>query len=534
MKNRDGVVRLFSRVMSFALALALGSANAELAGDVSAGRVVLGEGRNDSLVVPLFKSRVLRLSEPAARVSVGNPDIADILIVRASQLYVLGKDLGTTNVHLWDRSDELIGTVSVEVAPDLEALKYKLYQMFPGEDIKVFAVQRSIALQGTVSSVSVMTAALQLARAYLAQIQTSQKAVEFKQQDQSQREDQSVGEVINLLMVGGGQTVMLEVKVAEIARTELKRMNARFNAINARSGEWKWGGVNGGATFPDALFGSEALRRSVPGGDGGPLSGLAPLSPAIDEFMPNAATIADQGMFASFLSNNTLFNLVLDVAKEKGLAKILAEPTLTTLAGQEAKFLSGGEFPIPVPRGDDGVTIVFKEFGVGLNFLPMVVAPGVINVKLNISVSELVNSNSIGITSDDATSTFLVPALSKRSASVTVELREGQTMGIAGLINENLREVVTKFPGLGDLPVLGALFRSQEFINDETELVILVTPRIAKPIDPKDIRLPTDKFVEPNDVDFYLMGRLEGRSKQKELQAPKTGGTEATYGHQVE
>ena len=161
------------------------------------------------------------------------------------------------------------------------------------------------------------------------------------------------------------------------------------------------------------------------------------------------------------------------------------------------------------------VTIEFKEFGVGVKFVPVVLDSGRINLKLNISVSELVSGNTVGINIDGVTSSFIIPSLTKRSAISTVELADGQTIGIAGLINENLREVVTKFPALGSIPVLGALFRSQEFIKGETELLILVTPRLAKPLGPRDIRLPTDGFAEPGDLSWYLLGSTEGRSSSK-------------------
>ena len=336
------------------------------------------------------------------------------------------------------------------------------------------------------------------------------------------------------MQVAGAQQVMLEVKVAEIARTELKRLDAQFNAFHS-GGKVSWGGVNGGATFPDVVFEEVTLPGgiTIPEGRRPVFDGDAPWGPAIDEFAPNDLTIEDKGLFLSYLGSEFLFNLALDAAKEKGLAKILAEPTLTTLTGQEAKFLSGGEFPIPVPQGNNGaVTVEFKEFGVGLRFLPMVLGGESINVKLNVTVSELANSNTIAVGADNTLSTFIVPSLTKRSANAVVELRDGQTIGIAGLINDNVREVVTKFPGLGELPVIGALFRSQEFLNNESELVIMVTPRLAKPITPEDMRLPTDKFIEPSDSDFYLLGRMEGKAPESASE-PEAGGTEANYGHRV-
>jgi len=459
------------------------------------------EMRNQTMQVPLYKSRLISLTAPATRVSVGNPDVADILILRATQLYVLGKDLGTTNVLLWDRNDRLIDTIEVEVTHDLQSLKKKLHDLLPGEEIEVYSAQRNIVLSGNVSNVSNMEAALKIARGYFASFKAVDKT-EFSQGGK----DATSGDIINLMSVGGVQQVMLEVKVAEISRTELRRLDVRFNTILQKSSRWNWGGVNGGATFPDAEF---------EGGGRIPVfTNDAPFGPAIDEFAPTPLSISDKGLFASLLTDNSLFNIAIDAAREKGLAKILAEPNLTTQTGQVAEFLSGGEFPIPVPRGDNGITIQFKEFGVGVKFLPVVLDSGRINLQLNISVSELVSGNTVAISDGGTSSSFVVPALTKRSAISTVELADGQTIGIAGLINENLREVVTKFPGLGSLPGIGALFRSQEFIKGETELLILVTPHLTKPVAPEDIRLPTEGFAEPGNFEWFMSGRTEARSSR--------------------
>lgn len=463
--------------------------------------------QSKSIHVPIYKSRLIALSAPATRVSVGNPDVADILILRASQLYVLGKDLGTTNVLLWDRNDILIDTIEVEVTHDLQSLKKKIHELLPKEEIEVHSAQRNIILSGNVSNVANMEAALKIARGYFAQF-SAVDTTEFEQEDGRGGDEGSRGEVINLMNVGGVQQVMLEVKVAEISRTELRRLDVRFNAMIQNSSRWNWGGVNGGATFPDAVFPPNDVRIPV-------FNDPAPLGPVIDEFAPNDMAIADKGFFASFLTDSAMFNLAFDAAKEKGLAKILAEPTLTTQTGQAAEFLSGGEFPIPVPQGgaNNAVTIEFKEFGVGVKFLPVVLDSGRINLKLNISVSELVSGNTVGISLDGVTSSFIIPSLTKRSAISTVELADGQTIGIAGLINENLREVVTKFPALGSIPGIGALFRSQNFIKGETELLILVTPHLAKPLAPEGIRLPTEGFAEPTDFDWFVLGRTEGKSE---------------------
>ncbi len=493
-------------------------------------RAPLRQGVTESMVVPLYKSGVMRLEEPAARISVGNPDVADILILRDTQLYVLGKDLGTTNVILWGRNDQLIGTVSVEVTHDLEALKGKLYDLMPDEEIRVHSSQRNIILSGQVSNVTIMQAALSIATGYLAEINTSIENVQFDQSPGNLEETENretSGNVINLLQIGGGQQVMLEVKVAEIARTELRSIEAQMNFIS-NSTRWSIGGVNGNSTLWS--------RGGVNGLDS--FNGGVTFPEFADNFSPGSLSVADKGLFTSFLSDDFIFNMALSAAKENGLAKILAEPTLTTLTGQEAEFLSGGEFPIPVPSEDGGTTIEFKDFGVGLKFLPVVLGDGIINLRVNISVSELVNNNAVSLGSEFTDSTFIIPALVKRSAQATYELRDGQAIGVAGLINENLREVVTKFPGLGSIPVLGALFRSQNFVKGETELVIMITPRLAKSIDPEQLTLPTDSFVEPSDAEFYLMGRLEssfqGKGSPNKTRNSSEGGTDSDFGHQVQ
>ena len=317
----------------------------------------LGGGAENSMAVPLYKSRVVALNSPATRVSVGNPDVADILILRSTQLYVLGKDLGTTNILLWDRGDNLIGTLNVEVTHDLQSLKEKLFRLLPKEKIEVYSAQRNIVLAGRVSSIVNMNAALRVAQGYFMQIAAAVEAETFElEAGTTAREDRSVGEVINLMSVGGVHQVMLEVKVAEIQRTELRRLDVRFNAIFTGSSQWNFGGVNGGATFPDADF--QGTGR-IPVFDN-----PAPIGPVIDEFAPNDLIIGDKGFFASFLSQNALFNLAFDAAKENGLAKILAEPTLVTMSGHEARFVSGGEIPFVVPGGFQGNTIEFKDFGI--------------------------------------------------------------------------------------------------------------------------------------------------------------------------
>jgi len=483
---------------------------------------LVGGGGTIDLVVPIYKSRVVTVDVPTSRVSVGNPDVADFVVISPTQLYVLGKDIGNTNVLLWDSNTHLIGSINVEVQHDLEDLKRKLAEVFPHESIEVRSTQRSIVLSGRVADAETQSAAVRIAQTFLAQIQTAKKAQQFQQQQgNTQRDDKAVGEVINLLQIGGSQQVMLEVKVAEMQRSELRRMNAQFNNF-WNGGKVNLGGVNGGAALtpyhdPQGLlhpvYSTFGPNASVQGSMCPPTCDFQRWGPQVDEWLPNSLSLPDKGLFASFLTGNFMFDLMLDAAKNKGLAKILAEPNLTTLTGQEAKFLSGGQIPIPIANALGAVSIEYKDFGVGLTFIPVVLSNGHINLKLNVSVSELVDTTSLGISVANTNSTFIIPSLTTRQASGTIELGDGQSMGLAGILNDSLRTAVNKFPVLGDIPILGTLFRDQNYTKGDTELVILVTPHLAKPVAKNDIKLPTDSFIEPSDTDFYLWGRMEGHGR---------------------
>jgi pilus assembly protein CpaC len=475
---------------------------------------------NKRVEVALNKSTVLQLNTPVKKISIGNPAIADILVLRAGQVYVLGKGLGSTNVLLWDKNDGVISNLDVEVTHDLDGLKAKLYELMPDEEVNVYTSQNSIILSGLVSSVTKMDAIIRIAESFTGE----------KRSKKEKKGGASTGGVINLMQVGGAQQVMLEVKVAELSRSIMDQFGIKFDAIGINSDGTGMGGLIGrGATFPPALN-AEGLKTPIFGN----LDGSSPaIGPAVTEVLSDTASIS-RGIFGSLLDGDMLYNIVINAAKDEGVAKVLAEPTLTTLSGQQAVFLSGGEFPIPVPGENNEVTVEFKDFGIGLDFLPVVLDARQINLSINVAVSELQTQANIQV-STGTNADFFIPALTKRSASSTVELADGQTIAIAGLINENMREVVSKIPGLGDIPVLGALFRSKEFIKGQTELVILVTPHLAKPVNKRDIRLPTDNIVDPSALSFYLMGDLgvDADVPAKRTASIETGSDSGKYGHQV-
>ncbi len=466
-----------------------------------------------SVNVPLHKSIVLKLPKSVGQVSVANPELVDMLVINSHEIYLVGKRLGTTNAIVWDRQKRVQEIIGLQVTHDLAGLKQKLHHFLPEENIQVASSQESIVLSGEVSCPQKMSAALDLAKTYLMDEQNN------GQKDKSEQ-------LLNLLQIGGAQQVLLEVKVAEISRSLVRRLDIDFNAFSNHS-SWKFGAVNGGATFPDAIISDPTLGDvRVP-----VFNSESVWGPAVNEFAPNQSGIEDTGLYMQYLSGHFLFELVVDAAKNKGLAKVLAEPNLTTLSGQEAKFISGGEFPIPVPQTDGGVTVQFKEYGVGLVFVPVVLDSGLVSLKVNVSVSELADDNALrlGFAEGLSSTNYFIPALSKRAANATVEVPSGQTIAIAGLISENLRENVRKFPGLADIPILGALFRSQEFVKGQTELVIFVTPRLAKAFDGELAKLPTDDFVEPSDTEFYLLGKMEGRHPSL---GPDKTGTEGKFGHE--
>ncbi|GAA5647207.1 MULTISPECIES: type II and III secretion system protein family protein [Vibrio] len=444
------------------------------------------------------------ISGSAKKVTLGDPSVVDILVLRSNELFLVGKKLGSTNVSVWDRRGRLIESFNVEVTHDLNTLKAKLHQFLPNDRIEVYSSQEKIVLRGLVSNQQNMDTAVKIAETFAA----------GKAADEGDDKNDDDASVINLLTIGGAQQVTLEVTVAEVQRTLVRRFDSNFHFFQ-KSGDFTWGTTSAGAAI-DSI---------------GPILNI----PAANDF----------GFLGSFIDSNTLFTFALDIAKQNGVAKVLAEPSLTALSGTKADFLAGGEFPIPVPN-DDGITIDYKEFGVALDFIPYVLSDKKINLKLSVNVSEIANSGVLTYNPGDVNAAFFIPPITKRSAGTTLELADGQTIGIAGLLSENARDVNSRMPGFGDIPVLGQLFKSEEFTSGETELVILVTPRLAQPIDRRRVSLPTDGFVSPNDVEFYLLGRgarldyskyKRGTTSQGSAESynytSSEGGSEGKFGHSL-
>ncbi|HBC3895542.1 type II and III secretion system protein family protein [Vibrio alginolyticus] len=467
------------------------------AATVQSGRVV---------TVAHHQSTQLMISGQARKVTLGDPEVLDLLVLRANELFLIGKKLGTTNVAVWDSRGRLIEQFNVEVTHDLNTLKTKLHQFLPDEDIEVHSSQEKIVLRGLVSNQQNMDTAVKVAETFA--------LGDAADEEDSNEEDESM--VINLLTIGGAQQVTLEVTVAEVQRTLVRRFDSNFHFFQ-KSGDFTWGTTSAG----------------------GAIAGVDPIL--------NVPGVENFGFLGSFIDSNTLFTFALDIAKQNGVAKVLAEPSLTALSGTRAEFVAGGEFPIPVPN-EDGITIAYKEYGVQLGFVPFILSDKRINLKMNVNVSEIANAGVLTFTPGEVNASFFVPPITKRSAGTTVELADGQTIGIAGLLSENSRNVANGLPGASELPILGRLFKSEEFTTGETELVILVTPRLATPIDRRRVSLPTDAFVAPNDVEFYLLGKgavldfdkyqlndlkEDDSSNNIRQYGTSAGGSEGKFGHSL-
>lgn len=436
-----------------------------------------------TLAIPLHKSKVLKFRNKITQIAIGNAEIADAVMLNSRQLYILGQALGTTNIQVLGAKGHLLTTINLEVRHDLDTLQQDLQTLLPNENIQVLSAQKAIVLSGNISTPDQAQTATQLAKTFLPEPKSDSQA-------QAQTASAADDGVINMLKVAGSRQITLEIKVAEVSRQFLKQLSGNLN-LAMLDGHFRVGAVTGGATLTS------------------PIGTSAPFYP--DQSFIGSMSVPNKGIFGNYVSKNAVIGAILNAAKENGQAKVLAEPTLTTSSGQEAKFVSGGEFPTPVPKADGTVGIEFKEFGVQVKFLPVITDTNKISLKLDLAVSELSNANSVTIAQNNASSQVFVPALSKRSVQTTVELPSGQPLSIAGLISDNTRSTVNKLPGLGDLPVLGALFRSQEFVQGQSELVVFVTPYFTQPNAGANVTLPTDAVTPPTDREFFVQGRMQGR-----------------------
>lgn len=422
---------------------------------------VVQRGTVSTLDVPMNRAIVVESDEPFSELSIANPGIADISSLSDRTIYVLGKSPGLTTLTLLDATGRLITNVNVRVAADVTEFKERLRQILPGENIEVRTANDGIVLSGVVSSSQRLSRALELAERYAPE------------------------RVSNLMSVGGTQQVMLKVRFAEMQRTVSKSLSSSI-------------GINGG------LFGNDV------GVNGG--SGTLNNQPSLGNALAGNIPAVNQNSGAVVFGFNTgavQVSLLLEALEQKGVVRTLAEPNLTALSGQEAKFLAGGEYPVPVAQEEGAISVEFKPFGIELNFIPRVVDKDVINLELLAAVSAIDPNNGVIFNG------FQIDAFTRRETSTTVEMRDGDSFAIAGLIQDDFLDNVNQLPWLGDVPVLGALFRSADYQRSQTELVIIITAHLVTPSQGDSFALPTDRIRPPSERNLFLYGQTARSSRNE-------------------
>ena len=467
-------------IVLFALTAASGvsSASERIEGDInSAGaRVITVSSRGEKagfehLTLGRHKAAIVQLDSDVRDVLVSDPKIVDAVVKTPRRIFLLGTESGQASAYFFDAAGRQILALDVRVERDVSELARVIHANMPDSDIKVSALNDDIVLTGTAANSIESTRAYELALRYTV--------------DPGQTPDPT--RVENMITVKGREQVMLKVRVAEMAHTIAKQFDINLSAA------LKAGGVPliAATSNPYGLVG-----QALSAGSGMQIGSIGsnPLQPG-----PNNV----QG--------------VLNALDQVGLTHTLAEPNLTAVSGETAKFLAGGEFPVPVSHDQFGnVTVAFKQFGVGLSFTPVVESESRISLQVSTEVSELTNEGAFleggtqTTTPTGTTTTFglSVPALAVRRAETTVELPSGGSFAIAGLLQHTTKQVIDAFPGLKDMPVLGALFRSRDYQNNETELVVIVSAYIVDPTHETKLAAPTDGFIPPSDPETVLLGRL--------------------------
>jgi len=406
-----------------------------------------------SMSLSVGKSKVYKTKGAVTRVSVGDPLIADVILVNTKEVYLLGKKSGATNVMIW-YEDGRSSAIDLSIGADTDGLRLLFSQLLKNEsDINVSSAGDALVLTGKVSDAMTVQQSIRLA------------------------EEFSSKKIINMLSTNDLPQVLIEVKIAEIDKTVADNLGIQMSGTN-----FSFNMLSGA---PALGFGATA----------------------------SATMGAGSGLTTSWLQANI----------QSGLIKVLAEPNIMAISGQEGQFLAGGIIFIPIPQssgtGGSVITLQQQPYGVGLKFTPTVLGGGRVNLQIAPEVSE-VNSQGVAISTNG--STLILPSITTRKASTTVQLYDGQSFAIAGLIKNNVASSISMFPGLGNLPIIGALFRSSSFQTNRSELIIVVTPRIVKPLSARP-ELPTDKYIEPTQGEFFIGGKLEGSASKaaEEKMEPK-------------
>ncbi|MGZ3410041.1 MAG: type II and III secretion system protein family protein [Xanthobacteraceae bacterium] len=433
--------------------------------------IVLGAAkRTSSITVPVGKSEDVRTDTPFVDISVGDAEIADVNPLTDKAISILGKKIGTTRVSIYGEGKRLIGIFDVEVSYDVSKLAEELRSRFPRARIRVSSVNGRIMLSGAAPDAILLDQALQVAK-------------------------QFGPEVINSVQVASPQQVMLEVRFIEASRSAGRELGVQWNVLPRPGHEDRFlaniGDRKGAGALPVTAGSSGGVLSISPGA-----AAAGVLTTATPPFGFLVGNLIYKGLQADVLVN---------ALEERGLARRLAEPNLVALSGDTANFLAGGEYPIPVPGAFGQISVDYKRYGVSLAFTPTVLGNGLINLKIEPEVSQLDPNHSVAVGTN-----ITVPALIVRRASSTIELRDGQSFVLGGLLQNDSQVAQEQLPWLGDVPILGALFSSKAYQKNESDLVIIVTPRVVQPIRPGlPLKTPLDNTLPPNDVDLFIEGKGE-------------------------
>jgi len=435
--------------------------------------IVVETATTKHVAVAVHKSVTIRLAKPFDSTVIGAPEIADVLAVSDRVIYVQAKKVGTTNIAAFDHDKHLLAVLDIDVTPDTASIASQIRSSTSATGIKVGSSNGQIVLTGVARDATVADKALQIAKAA-----TPNQPV------------------VNAMSVSAAQQVMLKVRFLEASRDASRDLGVNWFVANGSGTR----GFNTGLGQPTQVGQSPA---ATPGG--------IPLFQTISTFAGSSSGAPFGVALANLVnSNSARVDLLISALETKGLVRRLAEPDLVALSGDTASFLAGGEIPVPIVQASSGtsplITVEYKPFGVQLTFMPTVLASGVINLRLTPSVSELDFTNAVLV------SGFQIPALTKREARTTIELRDGQSFAIAGLLQtEGLRNI-SQTPWIGSVPVLGALFRSTAYQQHETDLVVIVTPHLVEPAAPgQRLATPFDQNLSSNDIDTFLLGQTEVR-----------------------
>ena len=448
----------------------------------------VGDSHAKSINIPLNRAEVIRTNEVLGTVVVGNPNVADVNVHGETSFSVIAKSIGSTSIRLTDQKGNVIDKVEVTVSYDLPAVRKAINNFFPDANVTVRPIGTSIAISGFVQDAEtagqIQKIVFEFVKENVEQLQEFEEIVES---------DDKYPGIVNLMRVTTGHQVMLKVRMGEIQRTAIKEIGVNLQAVtDVGSSVFRFGTnslVSGGASL---------LGNVLQGGTG----------------FGSAGGFVQRG--------STGFGGVLDLLENEGLFKVLAEPNIVAMSGEEARFLAGGQFAFPSEATDGVVAYEFQDFGVGVNFVPWVINPNRIRLSVSPSLSEIDFDNS-----------STIPTLTTRTVDTTVELAPGETFMIAGLIKDQLNASISEVPGLSELPIISSLFRSSKYQRNETELVIAITPYLVDPLVGNELKLPTDDYRTPSVMEMFFYGAL-GSTNKKDDTYSQTPSFEGPVGYMID